>query len=48
MYDQIVNKNIEEKEIVPILKRVEEYEDYITNIYMLMSQSATIEKVNWL
>ncbi len=48
IYDEIINKNTDEKVILKIIKRVEEYENYVINIYSLINQIKAIEKVNWL
>lgn len=47
-YDDIVNKNESEKEILIILKRVEAYEDFLKNIYSIINQNTAIKKVDWL
>ena len=47
-YDDIVNKNESEKEILIILKRVEAYEDFLKNIYSIINQNTAIKKVYWL
>ncbi|MCI8347755.1 MAG: hypothetical protein HFJ12_07455 [Bacilli bacterium] len=47
-YDEIIGNNLEEKEILSILKRTEEYEDYIINIYMIINQLFSIERIDWL
>lgn len=48
LYDQIVNNRCAETEILNIIKRVDEYEDYLTNIYMIINNISAIERVNWL
>lgn len=47
-YDEIIGNNLAESEILPILKRTEEYEDYVTNIYMIINQIFSIERIDWL
>ena len=47
-YDDIVNKNTPEKEILTIIKKVEAYEDFLKNIYSIISQNVAIKKVDWL
>ena len=47
-YDDIVNKNKSEKEILTILKKVEAYEDILKNIYLIINQNTAIKKVDWL
>lgn len=47
-YDAIVNKNTPEKEILTIIKKVEAYEDFLKNIYYIISQNVAIKKVDWL
>ncbi len=48
LYDNIINRNTSEEEILTIIKRVEEYEDYLENIYTIINNFKQIEKVNWL
>ena len=47
-YDDIINKNKSEKEILTILKKVEAYEDFLKNIYLIINQNTAIKKVDWL
>lgn len=47
-YDEIISNNLAEEEILSILKRIEEYEDYIINIYMIINQFFEIDRVDWL
>ena len=47
-YDDIVNKNKSEKEILAILKKVEAYEHFLKNIYLIINQNTAIKKVDWL
>ena len=47
-YDDIVNKNKSEKEILAILKKAEAYEDFLKNIYLIINQNTAIKKVDWL
>lgn len=47
-YDDIVNKNKSEKEILAIIKKVEAYEDFLKNIYLIINQNIAIKKVDWL
>lgn len=47
-YDEIISNNLAEEEILSILKRIEEYEDYIINIYMIINQFFKIDRVDWL
>lgn len=47
-YDDIVNKNKSEKEILAIIKKVEAYEDFLKNIYLIINQNVAIKKVDWL
>jgi len=48
IYDKIINNNIEEKEINNIIRRTEEYENYINRIYMIINNKIKIQKVNWI
>ncbi len=48
LYDEIIEGNIPEKEIIDLVSRTEEYEDYIINIYHIINQKKKIPKVTWL
>ena len=47
-YNEIISNNLVEEEILSVIKRSEEYEDYIINIYMIINQLFSIERVDWL
>lgn len=48
MYDKIINEECEEAKILEIIKRTEEYEDYISNIYIIINDIKKIPGVTWL
>lgn len=48
MYDKIVTNLQEEKKIINIINRSEEYEDYLENIYSLICRHKKIPKITWL
>lgn len=48
-YDKIISNEEEEKKILEILKKVDEYEDFLVNIYMILNHdNIVIDKINWL
>lgn len=47
-YDKIINEEIDEGKILEIIKRTEEYEDYISNIYIIINGIKKIPGVTWL
>ena len=46
-YDQIINSVVKEKEILNIINRSNEYEKFVNNIYLIMSQQKKIPKISW-
>ena len=46
-YENIVNNNRNVKEIVKIIKRSDEYEEYLNTIYKLINSKIKIPKVDW-
>ncbi|MBO5138729.1 MAG: hypothetical protein J6B89_03770 [Bacilli bacterium] len=47
-YEQIVNYTHKEEEILPIIKRIKPYEEYIKKIYEIISYTIQIPKVEWI
>lgn len=47
-YEQIVNFTHKEEEILPIIKRIKPYEEYIKKIYEIISYTIQIPKVEWI
>lgn len=47
-YDRIINKENNEHTILNILKKINEYEDFLSNIYLILNQYSKIQKINWL
>lgn len=47
-YEQIVNLTHKEEEIMPIIKRIKAYEEYIKKIYETISYTIQIPKVEWI
>lgn len=47
-YEQIVNLTHKEEEIMPIIKRIKTYEEYIKKIYETISYTIQIPKVEWI
>ncbi len=48
LYDDILNKRIEENKIENIIKRNSEYEDYIKNIYIIINEIKKIPEISWI
>ena len=46
-YENIVNNNKSVKELVKIIKRSSEYEEYLNTIYKLINRKIKIPKVDW-
>lgn len=48
MYERIVNEKLDEKQILVIIKRQKEYENYLNTIYNLISKKIKIPSVDWI
>ena len=48
IYEDIVNGYSKEKEIIKILKRADEYIEYIKYIYNFINKKKPIVKIDWL
>lgn len=48
VYDKIINNLIDENEIINIINKSEEYEDYLEKIYIIICNKKKIPKVTWI
>ena len=48
MYEKIINDNFAEKEIIPIINNIKNYEKYLKNIFYLINKKNRIPQVDWL
>ena len=48
LYEKIVNDVVNEKEIIPILNRAKEYEEFLKYIYDFINKKESILKIDWL
>ena len=48
MYEDIINNKIEEKEILKIIDKVNEYEDFLREFYAYIKLRANIPEVSWI
>ena len=48
LYERIINDTIKEKEIIKLLKRTKEYEEYLKYIYDFINKKKPILKIDWL
>ncbi len=48
LYDEIINKKIDQKKIVPIISRTIEYEKYLKLVYKEINKFVIIPNINWL
>lgn len=48
LYEQIINKRVTEKEITSIIKRQQEYENYLNTIYFLINKKVKIPSIDWI
>jgi len=48
IYEQIMNGNDNEKKILQIIDKVEEYEEFLREMYWFIKKRAMIKEINWL
>lgn len=48
LYDKILRRENEEKELTPIISRINEYEDYLYNLSLYLNKYYDIPSVDWL
>ena len=48
LYDKIINNQADEKEILRVINKNVEYEDYLENIYNLLNSKKKIPKITWI
>ena len=48
MYDQIITNTIKEDKLFEIINRINEYEDYLKNIFIFLNKFYKIPEVEWL
>ncbi len=48
IYDDVMNKDKSEEELVKVIKRCNDYEEFLKKAYLEISKYAAIEKVGWL
>lgn len=48
IYDKVINDFENEKELVNVIKRLKEYEEYLKEIYRIISKYTKIKNIDWL
>ncbi len=48
IYDEVMNKNVSEEKLVEVIKRCNEYEQFLKRAYLEISKYARIEKISWI
>ena len=48
IYDKVINDFENEKELVEVVKRSKEYEEYLKEIYRIISKHTEIKNIDWL
>lgn len=48
LYEEILNKNKDEKEILKIINKVEEYEDFLCDAHSILNRKFNIPRIKWL
>ncbi len=48
LYESIMNKEVDEEVLLPIINKVNEYELFLKQSYILISKYASIDKIEWI
>ena len=48
VYEKVMEKELEEEALLPIINKVDDYELFLKDMYVLLSKFAPIERVEWL
>lgn len=48
LYEKVVEGEMEEKNLIPIIEKVDDYELFLKDMYFVLSKYAPIEKVDWI
>lgn len=48
IYEQIMNNNLDEKELLKIISKVNDYELFLKNAYIEISKYTNLERIDWL
>lgn len=48
IYDQVMNKQSSEDELIKVIKKVQDYELFLKKAYLEISKYANIEKIDWI
>ena len=48
MYDQIITNTLNEDKLLEIINRINDYEDYLKNIFIFLNKIYKIPEVEWL
>lgn len=48
VYEKIVNDDLPEREIIPIINKIKKYEEFLKNIFYLINKKTRIPVIDWL
>lgn len=48
IYEQIMNKQASEEELIPYIRKAKDYEIFLNKIFIEISKKSSIEKIDWL
>ena len=48
IYEKVMEGEMEEEALIPIINKVDDYEDFLHDMYYLLSKYAPIERVEWI
>ena len=48
LYEAVMNKNVSEEELVKIVKRSNEFEEFLKKTYLEISKYVKLDKIDWI
>ena len=48
LYEAVMNKNVSEEELVKIVKRSNEFEEFLKKTYLEISKYVRLDKIDWI
>ncbi len=48
IYEDIMNNDGDEEKLIPVIKRIDEYEEFLKNAYLEISKYTNLERIDWL
>ena len=48
IYEDIMNNNGDEEKLIPIINKVNDYQEFLKNAYFEISKYTNLEKIDWI